>query len=139
MELSLKDNVVFEVREYREEDFTRIHDLNSEEQWNNLVEKKESTKNAWNNSTIAYVALHEGEIIAYIRGLTDQSITLFICELLIHRVFRGKGIGDALLQYVHGLYPDTRIEMLASSTSHTYYEQKGYRPFYGFRKTFQEH
>ncbi|MDX8343535.1 GNAT family N-acetyltransferase [Rossellomorea sp. YZS02] len=139
MEISVKDNVIIEIREYREEDFNYIHHLNSDEQWNNLVEKKDSTKNAWNNSTIAFVALHEGEIIAYIRGLTDQSITLFICELLIHREFRAKGIGDALLQYVHGLYPDTRIEMLASSTSHTYYEQKGYRPFYGFRKTFQEH
>ncbi|WP_226673811.1 GNAT family N-acetyltransferase [Rossellomorea aquimaris] len=139
MEISVKDNVVIAIREYRVEDFNYIHHLNSDEQWNNLVEKKDSTKNAWNNSSIAYVALHEGEIIAYIRGLTDQSITLFICELLIHREFRGKGIGDALLQYVHGLYPDTRIEMLASSTSHTYYEQKGYRPFYGFRKTFQEH
>lgn len=139
MEIRLKDNVVIEVRDYKKEDFTYIHQLNSDEEWNNLVEKKESTKNAWNNSTIAYVAQHEGEIIAYIRGLTDQSITLFICELLIHREFRGKGIGDALLKYVHGLYPDTRIEMLASTTSHTYYEQKGYRPFYGFRKTFQEH
>jgi predicted N-acetyltransferase YhbS len=139
VQIRLKNHNVIEVRTYRKEDFIHIHKLNAEEEWNNLVEKKECTKNAWYNSDLAYVAEHHGEIIAYIRGLTDQSITLFVCELLVKRRFRGMGIGDALLQYVHGLYPETRIEMLTNTSSHTYYEQKGYRPFYGFRKTFQEH
>ena len=138
MKLKLKNEEIIEVRKYRPEDFNDINQLNAEEQWNNLVNKKEDTKAAWNHSNIAYVATHNGKLIGYIRGLTDQSVTLFICELLIHRHFRGGGLGDALLQYVHGLYPKTRIEMLTNSSSHTYYEQKGYRTFYGFRKTYEE-
>ena len=139
MQIRLKNNIGIEIRTYRTEDFPQIHNLNFDEQWNNLVEKKESTRNAWNSSNIAFVSIHNGEVIAYIRGLTDHSITLFICELLVKKGFRGLGIGNELLQYVHGLYPETRIEMLTNTSSHTYYEQKGYRPFYGFRKTFQEH
>ncbi|TMU85060.1 GNAT family N-acetyltransferase [Bacillus sp. BHET2] len=138
MQLKLKDENVIEVRKYRPEDFNDINYLNAEEQWNNLVNKKEDTKEAWDHSNIAYVTIHNGQLIGYIRGMTDESVTTFICELLIHHDFRGLGLGDALLHYVHGLYPKTRVEMLASSSSHTYYEQKGYRTFYGFRKTYEE-
>ncbi|PFG06446.1 GNAT family N-acetyltransferase [Bacillus sp. es.034] len=139
MQIRLKNKDLIEIRAYETEDFFNIHTLNREEKWNNLVENKESTKDAWEHSNIAYVAEFNGRVIGYIRGLTDQSVTLFICELLVHADFRGLGIGDAMLKYVHGLFPKTRIEMLTNTSSHTYYEQKGYRPFYGFRKTFAEH
>lgn len=138
MKIKLKTDEIAEIRKYNEFDFIQINELNAAEQWNNLVEKEQITKEAWNNSNIAYVAEVNGQIIGYIRGLTDQAVTLYICELLIHKNYRGLCIGETLLNYVHSLYPTTRIEMLASSTSHTYYEQKGYRPFYGFRKTINE-
>jgi predicted GNAT family N-acyltransferase len=77
-------------------------------------------------------------VVGYIRGLTDTRITLYICELLISKENRGLGLGKELLTYVHQLYPKTRIEMLASSTSQTFYKEQGYRAFYGFRKTFEE-
>jgi ribosomal protein S18 acetylase RimI-like enzyme len=138
MQLKLKNNREVTFRKFKEEDFPAIHSLNEKEEWNNLVSKRELTREAWLDSGIAYVAESEGEIIGYIRGLTDQHITLFICELLIDQNFRGCGIGARLLDYVHTLYPSTRVEMLASSTSKTFYEQQSYRPFYGFRKTFEE-
>jgi len=127
------------IRQYVENDFSRIQQLNQAEAWNNLVENHEDTKAAWGNSTVAYVIEAEGNgIVGYIRGLTDTRITLYICELLIDKKYRGFGLGSELLQYVHNKYPKTRIEMLASSTSRSYYEGQGYRPFYGFRKTLGE-
>ncbi|MGD7054242.1 GNAT family N-acetyltransferase [Sutcliffiella horikoshii] len=138
MRIKLRNEKLLEVRAYRKEDFLAINQLNEEEKWNNLVENKENAREAWNHSNIAYVAEINGQLVGYIRGLTDQSITLYICELLIDRNYRGLGIGEILLNYVHDLYPMTRIEMLANSDSRTYYEQKGYRTFYGFRKTFRE-
>ena len=131
MRIRLTNDQDFMIRKYTTEDYIYIHKLNVDEQWNTLVEKNESTKNARNNSNVAFVAMHKDEIIAYVRGLTDQSISLYICELLVKKEFRGMGVGDTLLQYVHNIYPDTRIEMLANTSSHTYYEQKGYRSFYG--------
>jgi ribosomal protein S18 acetylase RimI-like enzyme len=127
------------IRQYQESDFTRIQELNQEEGWNNLVEKNEDTMQAWKNSNVSFVVEVEGgEIGGYIRGLTDTLITLYICELLIDKKYRGLGLGKELLHHIHGLYPKTRMELLASSTSHTFYEARGYRPFYGFRKTFEE-
>ncbi|WP_139891467.1 GNAT family N-acetyltransferase [Bacillus sp. D386] len=127
-----------EIRKYSEQDFISINKLNAEEQWTNLVTEKDKTKQAWNNSNIAFVVLSKEEIIGYIRGITDKHVTLYICELLIEKRYRGLGIGQYLLKFVHGLYPSTRIEMLASSESQSFYNQIGYRPFYGFRKTFGE-
>ncbi|TYS59570.1 GNAT family N-acetyltransferase [Sutcliffiella horikoshii] len=138
MRMKLKNENLLEVRNYRKEDFVHINKLNEDEKWNNLVENKESTKEAWNNSNIAYVAEINGQLVGYIRGLTDKSITLFICEVLISHNYRGLGIEAIMLNYVHSLYPTTRMEMLANSTSRSFYEQKGYRTFYGFRKTYKE-
>ncbi|MER2059915.1 MAG: GNAT family N-acetyltransferase [Niallia sp.] len=136
--ITLKNGLEIQIRSYKEADFSSIHALNEQENWSNLVEKKEDTKAAWNHSNIAYVATVDDKIIGYIRGITDQSITIFICELLIDQEYRGIGVGQELLYFVHSLYPTTRVEMLASSTSQAYYENKGFRPFYGFRKTFAE-
>jgi ribosomal protein S18 acetylase RimI-like enzyme len=127
------------IRPYHEGYFQQIQNLNSEEGWINLVKENDNTKEAWENSTVAYVVeTEDGVVVGYIRGLTDTRITLYICELLIGKKYRGLGVGKKLLQYVHQLYPCTRIEMLASSTSHTFYESQGYRAFYGFRKTIEE-
>jgi ribosomal protein S18 acetylase RimI-like enzyme len=127
------------IRKYLETDFTRIQELNREEGWINLVEKNEDTKQAWENSTITFVVDAEGDgVVGYIRGLTDTRITLYICELLIDKKYRGLGIGKKLIHHIHSQYPHTRIELLASNTSHTFYEEQGYRPFYGFRKTVEE-
>ncbi|WP_306430733.1 GNAT family N-acetyltransferase [Bacillus sp. EB106-08-02-XG196] len=127
------------IRQYQESDFNRIQVLNREEGWINLVEKNDDTKEAWKNSTVSFVAETESDgVVGYIRGLTDAQITLYICELLIDKKYRGLGLGGELLQYVHNVYPKTRIEMLASSSSRSFYEGQGYRPFYGFRKTLEE-
>ncbi|MDN7242416.1 GNAT family N-acetyltransferase [Planococcus sp. N028] len=133
-----KKHTTVMIRPYEEKDFQLINVLNQAEGWNNLVDKQEDTKQAWNNSAIAFVAEANGEIVGCFRGLTDGFITLYVCELLIHKDCRGQGIGRRLLAHAHELYPKTRLELLASSTSHTYYESEGFRPFYGFRKTILE-
>lgn len=126
------------IRPYQKEDFPEIDRMNAAEGWTNLVEKKEDTKSAWENSNITFVAEVEGRLAGCVRGLTDGAITLYIAELLVDGKLRGQGVGKELLAYVHALYPKTRIELLASSTSRSYYEMHKYRPFYGFRKTIHE-
>ncbi|WP_203340303.1 GNAT family N-acetyltransferase [Planococcus beijingensis] len=128
----------FLIRSYREEDFPAIHDLNKQEQWSNLVEKKQKTEWAWGNSAVAVVAVIDGQVIGCLRGLTDGFVSLYVCELLVSEHHRKLGVGKTLLRYVHELYPETRLELLASSTSHSFYETMGYRPFYGFRKNADE-
>ena len=126
------------IRPYREGDFPAIHALNKQEQWSNLVAKEQDTKQAWTNSTVAVVAEMDGQVIGCLRGLTDGFISLYICEVLVSENHRKSGVGKKLMRHVHSLYPKTRMELLASSTSRSFYEAQGYRPFYGFRKTIEE-
>jgi len=125
-------------RQYAEEDFPSIHQLNIQEQWNNLVERKEDTRQAWAHSNVKLVACIDEKIIGYLRGMTDENITLYVCELLIDGNYRGLGIGTNLLKFVHQQYPKTRIDLLGSNTSSTYYENIKFRSFYGYRKTIIE-
>jgi GNAT superfamily N-acetyltransferase len=124
---------------FSEKYFSEIQELNKKEGWNQLVERYEETFDAWKNSNAAYVVIGPNEKISgYIRCLTDMNVTIYVCEMLISEEFRGKGLGGKLLKYVHSLYPRTRMEMLASRTSHTFYESQSFRSFYGFRKTYEE-
>lgn len=109
-----------------------------QEKWSNLVEKAEDTKKAWSNSNVKFVVCIEDKVIGYVRGLTDYNITLYVCELLIDKNYRGLGIGTNLLKFIHEKYPKTRMELLGSSSSHAYYEYLNFRSFYGYRKTIVE-
>lgn len=139
MKLTLKNKKSVIIRPYMEEDFKDIHRFNIDEGWTNLVEKNEDTNGAWNNSTIAYIAETDEQVVGCIRGLTDGFISLYVCEVIIHKEYRGLNLGNELLKYVHSLYPKTRMELLASSTSKTFYEAQEFRAFYGFRKTYEEY
>jgi GNAT superfamily N-acetyltransferase len=136
MQFHLRNGEFIYVREYKNDDFLYIHQLNKEENWNNLVSKEAFTKQAWENSNITYCVWKENVLIGYVRGLTDYSITLFICELLISKQYRGLGIAKFLLQYVHDMYPSTRLDLLATSKSKDFYKENGFREFYGYRKTY---
>lgn len=122
---------------YDEAFYPDIHRMYSEEGWRNLAENVSDTKTAWNHSSIAFIAVtKEDEAVACLRGFTDTIVTAFICEMLVEKKFRGLGIGKEFLNFVHNLYPNTRIELLATESSRTFYEDEGYRTFYGFRKSY---
>lgn len=126
------------IRTYEETDFAGIHKLNEQEGWSNLVAKQQQTQAAWHGSNLAVVAEQDGRLVGCLRALTDGAVTLYVCELLIEKSMRGCGIGEKLMEHAHSLYPETRMELLASSTSRTYYEAKRFRAFHGFRKTLEE-
>ncbi|KUP08339.1 GCN5 family acetyltransferase [Bacillus coahuilensis m2-6] len=127
MNIQLRNGQKSAIVPYTPSHFKEIHSLNEKEEWSNLVAKHINTREAWDHSTIAYVVINEKrELIGYVRGLTDTKITLYICEILIDKRYRGLGVGKILIDYVHSLYPETRMEMLASSESRTYYEQKSW-------------
>lgn len=83
----------FNIVPYDDKYFDEINKLNIEEGWRNLVEHKATFKNALNQSN-AYVAVdNESNVLGYIRTITDQFITLFICELLVKMSYRSNGVG----------------------------------------------
>ncbi|MFP7478191.1 GNAT family N-acetyltransferase [Terribacillus saccharophilus] len=126
------------IRPYKAEDLSAITELLKDEGWTTLAADPDRFDLAMKGSNPALVALCDGEICGYTRCITDQVITLLVAELLVDGQLRGQGVGGKLLQAAHDLFPSTRMEMLATSTSKSYYEQKRFRPFYGFRKTYAE-
>ncbi|WP_079526567.1 GNAT family N-acetyltransferase [Halobacillus hunanensis] len=128
----------FAIRTFQENDFDMIQSLLQQEQWSNLVENREETMQALLNSDLTLVVVDGHEVVGYLRGLTDGAVTLYICEILIKKDYRKKGIAQQLMKEAHGCYPSTRIEMLATNSSKEYYTDRGYRPFYGFRKSAEE-
>ncbi|MBX0359182.1 GNAT family N-acetyltransferase [Halobacillus sp. Nhm2S1] len=127
-----------QIRTFLEKDFDAVQQLNEKEGWSGLVERGEETLCSWLNSEPALVAVVDGEIAGFLRGLTDGSITLYVCDLLVKESFRNQGIAEKLIQTAHECYPSTRVEMLASTKSEGYYANQGYRSFYGFRKSAEE-
>ncbi|MGV2875755.1 GNAT family N-acetyltransferase [Macrococcus capreoli] len=124
------------IRKFIAQDIYAIQSMNKHEGWDNLVARHEQTLAAWMNSE-SYVYDLNGQVVSAIRGITDGHVSLYICELITHSNFRGNGYAKALLQYLHEQYPTTRMELLATSSSKSYYE-RDFRPFYGFRRTYGE-
>lgn len=110
--------------------------MNQAQGWDNLVARHEQTLNSWLGSE-SYVMQQDNEVVGCVRAITDGHVTLYICELIVRQDMRGQGIGRALLDYIHDIYPTTRMELLATSSSKSYYESR-FRPFYGFRRTYGE-
>ncbi|MBM7097981.1 GNAT family N-acetyltransferase [Bacillus sp. H-16] len=123
------------IREYRSSDYSTIAALNQEQGWKNFADRPEEAKAAWEQSPVRCIAESEGQIIGYVRGLTDGFITLYVCEILVKKSWRKQGVGRALLNHVHSLYPAARLELLATGQSYDFYENAGYRMLYGFRKS----
>ncbi|MCP3029028.1 GNAT family N-acetyltransferase [Halobacillus sp. A5] len=128
----------FSIRSFQAKDFDAILELNSQEGWEQLAANKDETFHGWINSEPALVLTNNDEVVGYLRGLTDGSVSLFVCELLIRRDYRGQNLGKILIEEAHSCYPSTRVEVLATSESEGYYSQQSFRPFYGFRKAAEE-
>ena len=76
-------------------------------------------------------------VVGFVRGLTDGAITLFIAEMAVDVRLRGRGIGHALLDVCHYLYPTTRLDLLAADDARAFYKACGFRIIHdGMRKSY---
>lgn len=118
-------------REAHEQDVRSLYDLIVKEEWNSFT--KEILIQLINQKSIIVVEINN-EIIGYTRFLTDEFITLYICELLIDEKWRRKKVGSKLLNYVHSFYPSTRIECISEEDQ--FYIKENFRQIgTGFRKS----
>ncbi len=80
---------------------------------------------------------HDGEVVGFLRAISDRSVTTYVAELLIAVKERGKGLGTILLDVCHELYPSTRMDLLSTDGSDAFYQKAGFKSFPGFRRSFQ--
>jgi GNAT superfamily N-acetyltransferase len=126
------------LRSWTETDFPAIQRLSSLEGWPTPASRPDEALTAWKHSWPALVAVDGGAVIGFVRAITDGEITLFVAELLVEAPYRGKGIGRLLLDSCHYLFPHTRIEVLSTETSASFYARQGFRSIgAGFRKSYR--
>ncbi len=126
------------IRPWTENDFPAIQRLSHAEGWPTPQIRSDEAFIAWQQSWPALVATEDEAVIGFVRGLTDGEITTFIPELLIDAKHRGKGIGRLLLDVCHYLNPHTRIDVLSTESSASFYQAHGFRRLGdGFRKSYR--
>ncbi|WP_346938829.1 GNAT family N-acetyltransferase [uncultured Clostridium sp.] len=123
------------IREFTEMDFPSIQVLYEKEGWMTFLKRSEDALKAWENSNITLVALDGDIIVGLIRALTDGEITTYIAEILVDNSYKGMGIGKALIDICHNLYPHTRLDLLSTGAD-DFYQRNSFRTHMGFRKSY---
>jgi GNAT superfamily N-acetyltransferase len=132
--ISLPDGV--SIRPWQQKDFSAVQQISAAEGWVVPRERPGDMLSAWHHSWPALVALdHQGMIIGFLRALSDGKVTTYVAEILVIHKWRGQGIGSALLNVCHHMYPNTRLDILVPGFSDGFYERQGFTPENGFRRS----
>ena len=125
------------IRPWQDADFQSIQKLSSAEGWPTPEQRPDEASVAWRHSWPALVATDEGNnIVGFIRALSDTEVTTYIADFLVAPSHRQRGIGRALLDACHHLFPRTRFDLLSMDSATQFYESNGFRRFPGFRKNY---
>jgi thiamine-phosphate pyrophosphorylase len=126
------------IRRWRDADLPGVRALAAVEGWTTYAERPELARQACQGSWPCLVAVDDGDVVGFLRAIADGAVTLYVAELLVANQWRGRGLGRKLLGVAQRLVPGARIDLLATSTSRTYYERLGFRGFAGFRRAWEE-
>jgi ribosomal protein S18 acetylase RimI-like enzyme len=125
------------IRPWTEADVSGIQRISSAEGWPSPTERPDDTLFAWQHSWPALVAIDGETVVGFVRGLTDGAISIYIAEMAVDAQQRGRGIGRALLDTCHFLYPTTRLDLLSVDDAQAFYKACGFRAVYqGMRKSY---
>ncbi len=124
------------IRAWTDADFAAIQALSTAQGWTTPTARPEASRASWQHAWPALVAVAGDEVAGFVRAITDGFVSMYIAELLVAPAWRGKGIGAALLEVCHRLYPETRLDLLCTDGADAFYVREGFRPFPGYRKRY---
>lgn len=127
-----------EIRPWNEDDFPAIQHLSRAEGWPSPVDRPADAIRAWRGSWPALVAVHDGVVVGFLRAVSDGAVTTYVAEILVGPEWRGCRVGVALLAVAQHLCAGTRLDLLATGQSRTFYDRVGFRAFPGYRRNWAE-
>ncbi len=88
---------------------------------------------AWRRSWPALIATNGERVVGFLRAITDGTTTTYITDFIIDPGWREKGIGTALLETCHQLFPSAQLEALSARLDDLRTEIGNLHPLEGFR------
>ena len=77
-------------------------------------------------SNLLVTARKDGQLVGFLRGLSDYCYRCFIADLAVAKAFQGKGIGREILQFTRNLAPDARLILFAAEDAEPFYQKLGF-------------
>lgn len=125
------------IRPWGEADFPAIQRLSQALGWPSPTQRPADSLHAWQHSWPALMAIEGERVVGFVRALTDGAITMSIAEMAVEARQRGRGIGRALLDACHALYPTARLDLLATDEARAFYQAYGFGELHvGMRKSY---
>lgn len=121
-------------RPWRPSDFATIKALSHAEGWTTATYQQDAYVIAWDFSWPRLVAEADGEVIAFLRALSDGWVSTYLAELLVAPAWRGRGVGSTLVEACRQLAWGTRLDVLAAPTARQFYLNNEFDGFAGFRR-----
>jgi len=117
------------IRLYNSSDDTGLYEMMLEElgEWSDYYDDKGISRQyqiALSNC-IVYVAVEEETVCGFIRVRNDDGFCIIVYDLLVHKNYRGKSYGRALIDRVCTDFKETEVYVMSDEDG--YYEKQGFR------------
>ncbi len=114
-----------DIRDYSaRRDFENVIASCKAEGWTAFFTDKKAAFAEALSGSVTLTAFTDGVYCGFIRCITDGCFTVYCCELLVDRRYRGKGIGRQLIRAVSERYPGLCIDVLSDSDA--FYKSCGF-------------
>ncbi len=77
-------------------------------------------------SNLLITARSEGQLVGFLRGLSDFCYRSFIADLAVAHSYQRKGIGRQLIQEARNQAPDARLILFSAEDALPFYEKLGF-------------
>ncbi|GMQ26610.1 hypothetical protein Aoki45_32930 [Algoriphagus sp. oki45] len=77
-------------------------------------------------SNLIVTARKNGELVGFLRGLTDHCYRCFIADLAVAKAYQRQGLGKKLLVFTRDLAPEARLILFSAEDAVPFYEKLGF-------------
>lgn len=111
-------------------DFVKVTKMLSNAYWSIGIQIDEVIKSAQNSALVVGIFSDDTNQIGYARVVSDKTRFAYIADVYIDMHFRGKGIGQKIINYIlnHQDLKDVCKWLLCTKDAHDVYSKVGFKP-----------